>query len=124
MIELLLLIVGILMVAMVPVYLAAILIRSPTPGMFIGIIAVAVALTLIELSLRQVEGQWGWVVGGAFAAVSFSLLFATKTWRGMLLAAVLCATYAYGTEHLLHGKSLGAKLTAQASIAQQQLWPK
>ena len=123
MIDLLIFTALVLLASMVPVYGAAVLIRSPTPGPLLGALTVCVALALLELSLDRISSHWAWLVGGLFGAVVFSLLFGTRTWRGLILAAVLCLTYQWGTSEYLNGASLTTTFKQQINKARSEVWP-
>ncbi|TKB49009.1 hypothetical protein FCL40_10235 [Ferrimonas sediminicola] len=123
MIDLLIFATLVLLVAMVPVYGTAVLIRSPTPGPLLGGLTVCISLALLELSLDRISAPWGWLAGGLFGAVAFSLLFGTRTWRGVILATVLCLTYQWGTGEYLNGLSLTTTLQQQLNLARSEVWP-
>ncbi|MBY6018484.1 hypothetical protein KUW04_11920 [Halomonas denitrificans] len=113
-----------LLIAVVPVYLGARLLRVGNPAWWAALLAVIATLALQDLALKFIDDiELGWLAACLLSGFAFSLMLDTNYWRGLVIGAFVLMVVAGATEWLLDGTPPVEELDRRIAQAQQALWP-
>ncbi|MBW3166329.1 hypothetical protein [Ferrimonas balearica] len=113
-----------LVLALLPVYVGARLLRVGNPAWWAALLAVVAILALQDLAMKYIDDiELAWLAACLLGGFAFSLMLDTSYWRGLVIGTLVLGLQFAVTQVLLDGQPPAEALNNRILAAQEELWP-